>query len=43
MGSLVLSPSATRILRRLFYVMAVVQFLNFNVMEEAFYDDRVAP
>jgi len=42
-GSLVLSPSATRILRRLFYVMAVVQFLNFNVMEEAFYDDRVAP
>ena len=42
-GSLVLTPEATKLLRRLFYVMATVQFVNFNFMEEAFYDARVAP
>lgn len=42
-GALVLTPSAAHMLRRLFYVMAVAQFVNFTFMEEAFYDRRVAP
>ena len=43
LGSLVLTPQATRSLRRLFYAMAVLQFVNFTFMEDAFFDNRVAP
>ena len=42
-GALVLTPAATIALRRLFYLMAVVQFVNFTFMEEAFFDSSVAP
>ena len=42
-GSLVLSPKMALALRRLFYAMAVLQFVNFAYMEDAFFDARVAP
>ena len=43
LGALVLTPQASRALRRLFYAMAVLQFVNFAFMEEAFFDAAVAP
>jgi len=42
-GSLVLTPAASTVLRRLFYVLALVQFVSYVYMEEAFYDKRYAP
>ena len=42
-GAYVLTPSAAVCLRRLFYIMALVQFVNFTFMEDAFFDATVAP
>uniref|UniRef100_A0A7S4BTS2 Uncharacterized protein n=1 Tax=Chrysotila carterae TaxID=13221 RepID=A0A7S4BTS2_CHRCT len=42
-GALVLSPHAALQLRRLFYALALFQFVSYASMEEAFFDAAVAP
>ena len=42
-GSIVLTPAASAVLRRVFYALALIQFVSYAYMEEAFYDAHYAP